>query len=91
MSRASVTTIFVTQGFLIGLFGSVLGAGLGYGFARLLVIVTLRADETTGLPVDPALGQYGLAISIATVAATLAAVLPARIASGVDPVEVIQQ
>lgn len=91
VSRASVTAIFVTQGFLIGLLGSALGAGFGYGFAKLLVIVTVRPDGTTGLPVDPALGQYWLAISIATMAATLAAVLPARIASGVDPVEVIQQ
>ncbi|MEO6447399.1 MAG: FtsX-like permease family protein [Gemmatimonadaceae bacterium] len=91
VSRASVTGIFVTQGFLIGLLGSVLGAGLGYGFANFLALVTLRPDGSRGLPVDPALGEYGLAIAIATVAATLAAVLPARIASGVDPVEVIQQ
>lgn len=91
VSRASVTAIFVTQGFLIGLLGSGLGAGLGYGFAKIIVLVTLRPDGSSGLPVDPALGEYWLAISIATIAATLAAVLPARIASGVDPVEVIQQ
>jgi lipoprotein-releasing system permease protein len=91
ISRASVTRIFVLQGFLIGLLGSVLGAALGYGFANFLAIVTLRPDGSRGLPVDPALGEYGLAIAIATVASTLAAMLPARIASGVDPVEVIQQ
>ncbi|MDZ4673444.1 MAG: FtsX-like permease family protein [Gemmatimonadota bacterium] len=91
VSRASVTSIFVTQGFLIGLLGSALGAGLGYSFAKVIEAVTLRADGSRGLPVDPALGEYWLAIGIATVAATLAAVLPARIASGVDPVEVIQQ
>jgi len=91
VSRSSITVIFVTQGFLIGLLGSALGAGLGYGFATFLARVTLRPDGSRGLPVDPALGEYWLAIGIATVAATLAAVLPARIASGVDPVEVIQQ
>jgi len=91
VSRASVTAIFVAQGFLIGLLGSALGAALGYGFASAIVRFTLRPDGTSALPVDPALGEYWLAISIATVAATLAAVLPARIASGVDPVEVIQQ
>lgn len=91
VSRFSVTTIFVTQGLLIGLMGSIIGAALGYGFANFLVVVTQRPDGSLGLPVDPALGEYGLAITIATVAATLAAVLPARIASGVDPVEVIQQ
>ncbi len=91
VSRASVTSIFVAQGLLIGLMGSLIGAGLGYGFAKFLVFVTQRPDGSLGLPVDPALGQYGLAITIATVAATLAAVLPARLASGFDPVEVIQQ
>ena len=91
ISRASVTWIFVLQGFFIGLFGSLLGAGLGYGFANFLAIVTLRPDGSRGLPVDPALGEYWLAVTIATVASTIAALLPARIASGVDPVEVIQQ
>ena len=91
VSRGSVTSIFVTQGFLIGLLGSVFGAALGYGFSTFLAIVTTRPDGTPGLPIDPALGEYWTAITIATVAATLAAVLPARIASGVDPAEVIQQ
>lgn len=91
VSRASVTGIFVAQGFLIGLLGSGLGAALGYSFAKVIAVVTMRADGSSGLPVDPALGEYWLAIGISTVAATLAAVLPALIASGVDPVEAIQQ
>ena len=89
VTRASVTWIFLCQGLLIGLLGSLLGAALGYGFANFLAVVTLRPDGTQGLPIDPALGEYGLAISIATVASTLAAILPARIASRTDPVEVI--
>lgn len=91
VSRASVTSIFVTQGFLIGLLGSTVGAALGYAFSTFLALATTRVDGSSGLPIDPALGEYWTAIAIATVAATLAAVLPARIASGVDPAEVIQQ
>jgi lipoprotein-releasing system permease protein len=91
VTRASVTWIFLCQGLFIGLFGSLLGAALGYGFSNFLAIVTLRPDGTQGLPIDPALGEYGLAISIATVASTLAAILPARVASKTDPVEVISQ
>lgn len=91
VSRASVTWIFVLQGSLIGLIGSLSGAAAGYAFAQLLTIVTRRPDGTLGLPIDPALGEYGLAIGIATVASALAALLPARVASAVDPVEVIQQ
>ncbi len=91
VSRASVTWIFLCQGLFIGLFGSLLGAGLGYGFANFLARITLRPDGTQGLPIDPALGEYGLAIAIATTASTLAAILPARVASRTDPVEVINQ
>lgn len=91
VTRASVTWIFLCQGLLIGLLGSLLGAALGYGFANFLARVTLRPDGSQGLPVDPALGEYGLAIAIATVASTLAAILPARVASKTDPVEVISQ
>lgn len=91
ISRASVTWVFLLQGLFIGLFGSALGAALGYGFANVLATVTLRPDGTQGLPIDPALGEYGLAVAIATVASTLAAILPARMASKTDPVEVISQ
>jgi lipoprotein-releasing system permease protein len=91
VSRSSVTWIFLCQGLFIGLFGSLLGAALGYGFSAFLAQVTLRPDGTQGLPIDPALGEYGIAIAIATVASTLAAILPARVASRTDPVEVISQ
>lgn len=91
VTRASVTWIFLCQGLFIGLFGSLLGAGLGYGFSAFLARVTLRPDGSQGLPIDPALGEYGLAVAIATIASTVAAILPARVASRTDPVEVISQ
>ena len=53
--------------------------------------VTMRPDGTPGLPVDPTQGEYSIAITLATLAGAVAAILPARAASKVDPVEVIQQ
>ncbi|MFN8573629.1 MAG: FtsX-like permease family protein [Gemmatimonadaceae bacterium] len=91
VTRASITWMFLYQGFLIGAVGSCVGALAGYGFAEFLQAYTLRPDGTHSLPIDPALGEYGIAITIATVASALAAILPARVASRVDPVEVIQQ
>ncbi|MFN8580417.1 MAG: FtsX-like permease family protein [Gemmatimonadaceae bacterium] len=91
VSRGSVTGMFLTQGFLIGIIGSCLGAMLGYGFAAFLKALTLRPDGTHSLPIEPALGEYAVAITVATLASSLAAILPARVASRVDPVEVIQQ
>ena len=90
ISRGSVQWIFQIQGFLLGLIGSGIGAAGGYGFCLLLQAVTRRPDGTYGLPVDPALGEYGTAMALATVASTLAAILPARAAAKVDPVEALQ-
>lgn len=88
--RYSIVVMFVTQGFVIGLLGSLLGAALGWSFCELLLALTRRPDGTALLPVDPARGEYASAILFATVASSLAAILPARQAANVDPVEVIQ-
>ncbi len=90
ISRGSVRRIFQLQGFLLGLIGSGVGAAGGYGFCLLLQAATRRPDGSFGLPVDPALGEYGTAMALATAASTLAAILPARAAAKVDPVEALQ-
>lgn len=90
VSRFSITLIFVLQGFFIGLVGSVLGALLGWVFGNLLVTLTTGVDKRPGLPLDPSQGEYWIVILIATFASSVAAILPARSASKVDPVEVIQ-
>lgn len=91
VSRSSIRRIFQLQGFLIGLLGSGFGAFGGWLFCVLLLELTRQPDGSTALPVDPALGEYGTAITLATVASVVAAILPARAAAKVDPVEVIQQ
>ena len=91
VGKASIRRIFQLQGLLIGLLGSSLGAFGGWLFCVLLMTLTRRPDGSTALPVDPALGEYGTAITLATVFSVLAAILPARAAAQVDPVEVIQQ
>lgn len=91
VSRRSVSAIFLLQGLLLGLLGSLLGAAGGWLFCRILLAATLRPDGTAALPVDPARGEYVAAVALATLAGTLAAILPARQAQRTDPVEVIQQ
>ena len=91
VKRGSITAIFLLQGFFIGLIGSGVGALLGWGFCQLLVQVARRPDGSLALPVDPAQGEYLTAVLLATGASCLAAILPARAAAQVDPVEVIQQ
>lgn len=91
VGRPSIRRIFQLQGFLLGLFGSGLGAFGGWLFCVLLLTLTRQPDGSAALPVDPALGEYGTAITLATAASVFAAILPARAAAKVDPVEVIQQ
>lgn len=91
VSKLSVSIIFWLQGLLLGLLGSSAGAALGWLFCRLLLALTRGPDGEAALPVDPARGEYGTAVLLATLAGAAAAILPARRAASVDPVEVIQQ
>ncbi len=91
VKKRSIMAVFVLQGFLIGLVGSVLGAFCGWLFCSLLLEALKRPDGSPGLPVNPAQGEYLTAIVLATVTSSLSAILPARQAAQVDPVEVIQQ
>lgn len=87
--RSFVVFVFVMQGAMIGLAGGLLGAGIGYG---VLLAFPGREDFQPGrLPMDIAQGAYGIAILLTVVSATLAAILPARAASRVDPVTAIGQ
>jgi len=87
--RSFVVFVFVMQGAMIGLVGGLTGAGIGYG---VLLAFPGREDfKPGGLPIDIAQGAYGVAILLTVVSATLAAILPARAASRVDPVTAIGQ
>jgi lipoprotein-releasing system permease protein len=87
--RSFVIFVFVTQGAMIGLVGGLFGAGIGY--LVLLGFPSRDAFQPGDLPIDIAQGAYGVAILLTTIGAILAAILPARAASRVDPVTAIGQ
>ncbi|MEM7204842.1 MAG: ABC transporter permease [Planctomycetota bacterium] len=90
-TRGCIRRIFQLQGLVIGAVGASVGAGCGWLICRSLELFARRADGSLVLPVDSSAGEYGTAITLATLAATVASVLPAWRAAKVDPVEVIQQ
>jgi lipoprotein-releasing system permease protein len=90
VSRNFIVTIFILQGLFIGLLGAGIGAWAGYAFCTFLADVSRRTDGSA-FPIDPAQGGYMAVIILTTLGSVLAAILPARAASKVDPVEVLNQ
>ncbi|WP_340693798.1 ABC transporter permease [Hyphomonas sp.] len=90
ISRRFVAGVFVLQGILIGGISALLGAGLGYQLCVTLASIQ-GANGRPSLPIAPSEGGYALVITLTIIGAALAAVLPARAAAAVDPVDAIQQ
>ena len=88
-----VRRIFLAEGVLLGLIGSLLGLGLGLGLMALLGQVAIKppgATEIVHLPIYRGYDQYLLALGFAMVSAVGAAVLPARKAARVQPVTILR-
>lgn len=90
IGRGAIVRLFVLEGLLIGTVGAVVGAAVGFGFARVLLFSSMKASGVPSIPIDPAQGEYFRAILLAMAASVVAAVLPAWSASRIDPLEAIQ-
>ena len=90
ISRSFVAGVFVLQGVFIGMIASFIGALAGYQLCVLLA--TLKGTNGRPLlPIAPSEGGYLLVITLTILGAALAAIMPARAAAAIDPVEAIQQ
>lgn len=82
--------IFLFEGFLLGLMGAILGVALGLGLSFIFTKFALNPD---GAPVVELYINYNFIIIsavIALIASTLAALIPARGSSKLNPIEVIR-
>ena len=84
-TRAQMLRVFLVQGGLFGLAGSVVGALAGYG---LVGAFNTFGPKLFFIPVDPWLPVF--AALLATVTGIVAAAVPARRAAHLDPVEAIR-
>lgn len=94
-SRRAVRRLFLWLGFLIGLVGSVLGAGavLAFAFVQLrfgLVKLPQEAYYIDTAPVELHVFDFVLVPLLAVVLCTLAAYLPARAAARLEPIRSIR-
>ncbi|HEX7417693.1 MAG TPA: ABC transporter permease [Steroidobacteraceae bacterium] len=88
-----VRTIFLLEGLIVGIVGSVLGLGGGVAIMNVLQSITLRPPGVTDLvhlPVWWGPEQYLLAAAFALASCIAAAYLPARKAGRVHPVEILR-
>lgn len=88
-----IRRIFLFEGVLIGIGGSLLGVVLGSLLMRITHSVQIRVPGQTDLvylPVYWGLDQFLMAVAFAMIAATTAAYLPARKGGRVQPVDILR-
>ena len=86
-----VVGVFLLQGALLGLAGSLLGMLIGSALALVFQDLASNPDGSPTFPVNLTLLLYIRSAAIATAVGILAAVSPAREAARLDPAEVIRE
>jgi lipoprotein-releasing system permease protein len=88
-----VRRIFLLEGIIVGLIGSLFGLALGVGMMKVLSQVELKppgVTEIVHLPIWWGPEQYAIAAAFALVSCIAAAYLPARRAGRVHPVDILR-
>jgi len=88
-----VEQMFLVQGVLLGLVGDVFGLVLGSGLMLALMQIRFKfpgGTDYTYMSIDWGWKQFVLAAAIAMAASVIAALLPARKAARVEPVEILR-
>jgi lipoprotein-releasing system permease protein len=88
--RRRVLAVFLIQGGVLGLLGSVFGSALGALFAKAFEGLAVGADGAPRFPVQLDLALFLGASLLATAVGVLAALIPARRASRLDPATAIR-
>jgi lipoprotein-releasing system permease protein len=84
-----VLAIFLIQGGVLGVTGSIIGSALGVLFAKLFEVMTADASGAPRFPVQVGLSLLLGTTLLATAVGLMAAVIPARRAARLDPAAAI--
>lgn len=89
-SRTQILRVFLLQGAMMGLFGSLLGSVAGWAFLMSWRAIAINADGTPMFVIEFDSLLFVWAALGATLVGTLAAVFPARTAARLDPAVAIR-
>lgn len=90
IKNSDASLIFLFQGLILGIIGSIIGTALGLGLTYIFSNFVKNAD---GIPLVPFYLDYTFVVVsmvIAIIASTLSALIPARKSSKLNPIEVIK-
>lgn len=88
-----VKNIFVIQGVILGIIGCLIGLPFGMTIMGVLMQVSFKppgSTEVIQMPIDWSIIQFVIAGIFAITASVIAALLPARKAAGVQPVDILR-
>ena len=89
-SQGQIMRVFLVQGGIVGLIGSMFGSVLARGFLALWLLLAVNPDGTPFFAIDIPPSLYAITAVLATVCGVLAAAVPALRASRLDPVVAIR-
>lgn len=90
IKNKTASQIFLFQGLILGIFGGILGTGLGIGLTYVFSVFVTNPDGTPLVPFYLDYGFVVFSVAIAIIAAMVAAFIPARKSSKLNPIEVIR-
>jgi len=85
-----VLLVFLIQGGVLGVVGSIVGCGLGAVLAKVFESLATDPKGKPRIPVTPGLERLVMASAVGTGIGVLAAVIPARRAARLDPATAIR-
>lgn len=90
IKNKDASLIFLFQGLILGVFGSIAGAALGLSLTYIFSNFVKNPDGTPLIPFYLDYSFVLISVLVATLASTLSALIPAIKSSKLDPIEVIK-
>ena len=90
IKNRTASLVFMTEGFILGVFGAIVGVGFGIGLSAAFTAFARNADGTPVVPLSFSPNFILLSACVAVLACVLASLIPARKSAKLDPIDIIR-